>query len=436
MEIRDPIHGAIEISPEFNQIIDSSAYQRLRAIKQLGFSEFSFPGATHNRYLHSIGVSHLAGVVFDNIFKNYNFSTSDVKFRLREAVKLGALLHDIGHGPLSHTTEEVMPKLSSLKVAAYDNRRSDVSFDKITPETQANHEDYSIKFITDSSLTSVLASSFKDISPIHIACLIDKSLVCPDDFFVDQGVDYRTLLSQMVSSEIDVDRMDYLERDAYYCGTSYGKVDLHWLIANLTMHIKDDEAFLALNRKALYTFDDFLLSRHHMHLMVYFHHKSIIYEEMLYRYFTSDENDFTLPSNIEEYIKYNDYLLYQHLANSKNEWAKRISERRPYKVLFELHSTASNDRTEVMQKELEKSGVPSILSSSYARVSKYHTASPAEKSFPIYVVDQYDTRATPYSIEESSEIFQKYEEIRLIERLYVEPEKFSSSQKLIIDKKL
>ena len=140
------------------------------------------------------------------------------------------------------------------------------------------------------------------ISPIHVACLIDKSLTCPDDFFVDQGIDYRTLLSQMVSSEIDVDRMDYLERDAYYCGTSYGKVDLHWLIANLTMHIKNDEAYLALNRRALYTFDDFLLSRHHMHLMVYFHHKSVIYEEMLYRYFTSKDNQFALPSNIEEYI--------------------------------------------------------------------------------------------------------------------------------------
>jgi len=436
MEIRDPIHGAIEISPEFSQIIDSAAYQRLRAIKQLGFSEFSFPGATHNRYLHSLGVSHLAGVVFDNIFKNYNFSTSDVKYRMREAVKLGALLHDIGHGPLSHTTEEVMPKLQSLKVKAYEQRRSDVATEEITADTQANHEDYSIKFVTDSSLTKILESSFKDISPIHIACLIDKSLSCPDDFFVDQGVDYRTLLSQMVSSEIDVDRMDYLERDAYCCGTSYGKVDLHWLIANLTMHIKDDEAFLALNRKALYTFDDFLLSRHHMHLMVYFHHKSVIYEEMLYRYFTSDDNQFSLPSDIEEYIKYNDYLLYQHLAGSNNEWAKRISERRPYKVLFELHSTGSNNRTEKMQKELEKEGVPSILSSSYARVSKYHTASQAEKSFPIYVVDQYDTQAKPYSIEESTEIFKKYEEIRLIERLYVEPEKFSSSQKLIIDKKL
>ncbi len=436
MEIRDPIHGAIEISPEFNQVIDSAAYQRLRAIKQLGFSEFSFPGATHNRYLHSLGVSHLAGIVFENIFKNYNFSSSTTKYRLKEAVKLGALLHDIGHGPLSHTTEEVMPKLKSLGIKAYNNRRSDVETSVINDEDQANHEDYSIKFITDSSLTKVLKESFNDISPIHIACLIDKSLKCPDDFFIDQGINYRTLLSQMVSSEIDVDRMDYLERDAYYCGTSYGKVDLHWLIANLTMHIKGDEAFLALNRKALYTFDDFLLSRHHMHLMVYFHHKSVIYEEMLYRYFTSNENSFALPSDIEEYIKYNDYLLYQHLAGSNNEWAKRISERRPYRVLFELHSNGSTNRTEVMKNELEQSGVPAILSSSYARVSKYHTASQTEKSFPIYVVNQYDTQSTPFSIEESTEIFQKYEEIRLIERLYVEPEKFSESQKILIDKKL
>ncbi len=432
MEIRDPIHGAIEISPEFNKIIDSSAYQRLRAIKQLGFSEFSFPGATHNRYLHSIGVSYLAGQVFESIFKNFKFSSSSVRKRLKSAVTLGALLHDIGHGPLSHTTEEVMPQLKLLNIKAYDNRRNvNDNLDR-----QANHEDYSIKFITDSSLTPIIKECYNDIDPIHIACLIDKSLVCPDDFFIEQGIDFRTLLSQMVSSELDVDRMDYLERDAYYCGTSYGKVDLHWLIANLTMYVADGEAHLALNRKALYTFDDFLLSRHHMHLMVYFHHKSIIYEEILYRYLTSEDNSFYLPSHIEEYVKYNDYLLFQHLQNSQNEWAKRISERRPYQVLFELHSTKSNDRIESMKSVLDESGIVNILSGSFTRLSKYHMPSELEKSVPIYVVDPYDLNAKASSIEESTEIFQKYEELRLIERLYVEPEKYQEAQSLILEKKL
>jgi len=84
MEVRDPVHGNILLSDAEVAILDSGAYQRLRQIKQLGFSEFSFPGATHNRYLHSMGVCHLAGAAFDVIFANYHFSNSAVKKRFRQ----------------------------------------------------------------------------------------------------------------------------------------------------------------------------------------------------------------------------------------------------------------------------------------------------------------------------------------------------------------
>ena len=89
MDVRDPVHGNIALTNAEVAVLDSKAYQRLRAIKQLGFSEFSFPGATHNRYLHSLGVCHLAGVAFDNIFSGYEFSTVAVRQRLRQVVRLG-----------------------------------------------------------------------------------------------------------------------------------------------------------------------------------------------------------------------------------------------------------------------------------------------------------------------------------------------------------
>jgi hypothetical protein len=433
MEIRDPIHGSIELSKSEVTIIDSVPYQRLRQIKQLGFSELSFPGATHNRYLHSIGVTHLSGLIFDSIFKKYQFSKAEVKSRFRQVVRLGALLHDIGHGPLSHTTEEVMPPVKDLHIKAYEKRRSDISlFDD--SGRKANHEDYTIKFITDSPLTEIIKNHHDDIDPIHIACLIDKTLDCPDDFFKDQGVDFRSLLSQIVSSEMDADRMDYLERDAFFCGTNYGKVELEWLIANLTYHRVEDQMYLALNRRALYTFDDFLLARHHMHLMVYFHHKSIIYEEFLLRYLTSKDCQFFLPANINDYIAYTDYALYEHLAKSNNKWAQMIATRRPYKVLFEKHSTAADNRPQLIQQSLEDEGIKVIFASSTARLSKYHSSHPTEKSFPIYVVDQYDRWSKPYPIEETTEIFQKYEEIRRIDRLYVSPEQFAFAESILKQK--
>ena len=431
MEIRDPVHGSISLSDAETAVIETPEYQRLRAIKQLGFAEFSFPGATHNRFLHSIGVSHLAGVVFDHLFKKQVFSNKNVRANMRAVLKVAALLHDVGHGPLSHTTEEVMPALADLKIDAYKHR-------KTPPKkgARADHEDYTIKYLTDSPLTDVLKKSYPDFSPLHIACLVDKSLKAPDDFFEDQGVDYRPILSQLVSSELDVDRMDYLERDSYFCGTNYGKVDLHWLINNLVAHNVNDQIFLALNRRALYTFDDFLISRHHMHLMVYFHHKSIIYEEMLNLYLSSKDCDFFLPADIQEYTKYNDYRLFEHLANSKNPWAKRIAQRTPYRVLIELHTTKENPRPKKIKKILEENGIDVIWASSNARLSKYHSASILDKAQPIYVVDQYDKLDKPAPIDESTEIFQKYEGARIIDRLYVAPEKYKKAEKILEEKRL
>jgi uncharacterized protein len=438
MEIRDPVHGNIALSDAETEVIDSPEFQRLRAIKQLGFAEVSFPGATHNRFIHSIGVSHLAGVVFDQIFKVFPFSSSGVKNRYRQVFKLAALLHDVGHGPLSHTIEEVMPPLSALNVTAYQHRgKTSSQGDFMAPkELRATHEDYTIKYLTDSPLTDVLKRNFPDILPLHIACLIDKSLTCPDSFFIEQGIDFRPLLSQLVSSELDVDRMDYLERDSYFCGTNYGKVDLHWLINNLAAYLHDGKLFLALNRRALYTFDDFLISRHHMHLMVYFHHKSIIYEEMLNRYLSSKDCSFTIPADIAEYTKYNDYKLYEHLASVKNPWAQRVAMRRPYRMLVELHTTEESPRPENIRRTLEESAIDTIAVSSKTRLSKYHTSSPEDRAMQIYVVDQYDRWDKPMPIDQSTEIFEKYEDTRIIDRVYVAPEDFARAEKILIDKRL
>jgi len=426
LEIRDPIHGSIELTPAETAVIDSAFFQRLRNIKQTGFAEFSFPGATHNRYCHSLGAMHLAGTAFDHIFRGFPFTSPAVRWRLRQTVRLASLLHDVGHGPLSHTSEEVMPQLSDLNIKIYGTKE----------KRRANHEDYTIKIITDSELSPVLDKNFSDLSPKHVALLIDKNLKEDDEFFIDNGINIRPLLSQIVSSELDVDRMDYLTRDSYYCGTSYGHVDYDWLMANLTYYRNEDKLNLAVQRRALYTFDDFLISRYHMYLMVYFHHKSIIYEEMLMRYLSSDDCAFFLPGDIEEYIDCTDYALYQHLGQVDNEWAKRISERRIYRVLFELHSTGETGRPEKIQRVLEDEGISVIPASSSIRLSKYHGGNSIEKNFPIYVVDLYDRLAKPYPIEQSTQIFQKYDEIRRIERLYVPPEQLARAEKILISKKL
>lgn len=432
MEIKDPIHGTIVLSEAEEAVLETREFQRLRQIKQLGFAEYSFPGASHTRFLHSLGVMHLAGRAFDSIFRSFTFSNESVRARLRQSVRLGALLHDIGHGPLSHTTEDVMPAVDTLEIKAYAQRERGYSID---PKRKATHEDYTIKMVTDSNLSRCLDKSFRDLTGLHVACLIDRGLKTPDDFFIDQGLDFRPVLSQMVSSEMDVDRMDYLERDAYFCGTNYGRVELEWLIGNLAFHENKGKVHLALNRRALYTFDDFLISRHHMYLMVYFHHKSIIFEEMLQRYLHSADCRYHLPSNVEEYLRCSDFSLYEHLAQQANPWAKAISDRRPFRMLAEMHATESTARPKKICDALKSDGIQTIHSSSATRLSKYH-ATQDQEAFPIFVVDEYDVREKPVPIEKVTRVFQKYEETRMIERIYVAPENFARAKKIMLDKRL
>lgn len=434
MEIRDPVHGSVYYSDQEVAILDTAEFQRLRAIKQLGFSEFSFPGATHNRYIHSVGVGHLAGEVFDSIFKVYPFSKPSVKTRFRQILRLGAMLHDVGHGPLSHTTETVMPPMEDLKIKIYSEQNAE--FITKNKGRRANHEDYTIKYVTDSEIAETIRTQFSDIKPLHVACLIDKSLNCPDDFFVDNGVDFRPILSQLVSSELDVDRMDYLERDSYFCGTNYGKIDTNWLIQNMTFYRENDKMYLAINRRALYSFDDFLISRHHMHLMVYCHHKSIVYEEMLTRYLSSPECTFVLPSDIHEYTRYNDYRLHEHLASVDNPWALRIAQRKPFKVLMEQHNTSESERPDLIRKAIEAEGIEVIRASSKTRLSKYHSSSANENDTLIYVVDQYDRWNKPAPINQSTEIFQRYEGARIIDRIYVAPENFTKAETILQNLKI
>ncbi len=424
MEIRDPIHGSIFLTDGEEALIESVEFQRLREIKQLGFAEFSFPGATHNRFLHSIGVSHNAGKIFDSIFKAYFFQKPSNKLRFRQITKLAALLHDIGHGPLSHTTEEVMPAVDELQISVYPQGAS---------PRRANHEDYTIKFVTDSNIASLIKKFHPDIDPYHVACLIDKNLPCDETVFNDGKIDYRGILTQIVSSELDADRMDYLERDSYFCGISYGNIDRDWLIQNLTIHIENYRAQLALNRRALYAFDDFLISRHHMHLMVYFHHKSVVYDEMLVRYLSSPDCKFFLPPKLEDYIAYTDYKLYEHLDDVSDKWAKRIADRNPYRVVTELHNQ-DPDRVSHAQKILTDADIDYIYTNSSIRLSKYHTTA-TESANLLYVVDQYDKWDKPAPVSASTQIFQKYEDARTIDRLYVSPEDLVNAKKILTEKK-
>jgi endonuclease/exonuclease/phosphatase family metal-dependent hydrolase len=156
---------------------------------------------------------------------------------------------------------------------------------------------------------------------------------------------------------------------------------------------------------------------------------------MLIRYLTSPDCSYVLPASLDAYLKCTDYSLYEHLAAVANPWAQRIALRRPYRMLIELHATEPTPRPATMQAALEAEGIDVILASSHTRLSKYH-ATQAQQTFPIFVVDQYDPTGKPVPIEQCTRIFQRYEETRMIERLYVAPELHTQARRILVDQKL
>ncbi len=447
MKILDVIHKSITLEPHERPVLASPLFQRLRWVKQMGFAELAFPGATHNRLIHSIGSCHLAGQAFEVIF-GAAFGASDTtqalpfdrqkKTSFRALLRMAALLHDIGHGPLSHASETGMPALATLQLPAWVPGASD-------PVTQATHEDYTLKILLDSSLTPLIdhAGRAFGFSAHHVACLLNPQLpsqrkegeagMGSEDFFQSGGVSFRPLLQQIISSELDADRMDYLRRDSFHTGVSYGQFDLPWLLSHLTFYITGQHCYLALQDRALYAFEDFLLSRFHMFLMVYFHHTSVIYDEMLMQYFRQPQCSYQWPSDIEAYCLHTDAHLLQHLHQDPQPWAQRIAQQQPYPLLLEQHSAIEENAQQALPppspthaahppsvgerllQQLREQGIPALSVTSTSELSKYFKTA----ADPIFLkVDNLLQPPSFLPLNQCTDLFKKYEQNRQIQRIY------------------
>ncbi|MCM2350690.1 MAG: HD domain-containing protein [Bacteriovoracaceae bacterium] len=420
MEIRDPVHGSIPIHDAEIEILEHPFFQRLRNIKQLGFSEYVFPGATHTRYLHSIGVMNVATLVFNSLFKD---QTSKDILRLKESLRLGCLLHDIGHAPLSHSTESVMPMVSALKLPK--------QFQK--GERQATHEDYTIKSITDSSFTYAFKGVSKEfgIDPKAIAELVIGETT-DASYFTVNGINYFPLLHQLVSSEMDCDRMDYLLRDSYFCGVSYGKFDLDWIIDNLKICVENNQAYLGISERAISTFDDFLLSRFHMFMMVYFHYRAVCLEQMLMRYFESATNEYSIPAEIEAYQEHDDSFLYRVLKKSNNVWAQRIVKNNIPKKILETFGTVHLAQMHELENYLKSNNIDYIKCSSNGRLSKYYSENSPQNIYPMKVMRESAlsrNHHTIKNIQEATDLFLKYSESHAVNRIHCDFDELEAKHK-------
>jgi HD superfamily phosphohydrolase len=249
--IRDPVHNIVPFEDKkwdrlLLQLINTKEFQRLRRIKQLGVSNFVFPGADHTRFAHSIGVMHTARMFLDRITGGLGKKISQEQ---RTAVLAAALLHDIGHGPFSH------------------------AFEKVTGE---HHEKRTREIITDrtTEVNKALTKCGKKLPE-----MIDNFFSEDVEENSKDGGPIPAYLTQIVSSQLDADRFDYLLRDSYATGTGYGRFDLKWLLQNL--FLDETRSRFYLGYKAALAAEGYIYARYHMYRMVYFHKTTRAAEVML-----------------------------------------------------------------------------------------------------------------------------------------------------------
>jgi HD superfamily phosphohydrolase len=227
--LNDPVYGFITIPSELIfAIIDHPYFQRLRRIRQLGLTDFVYPGALHTRFHHALGAMHLMSITLDNL----RIKGTEISEEEYEAALIAILLHDIGHGPFSHALE-------------YSLLRG------------IPHEELSLLTI------ELLNEEFG--GQLTLALRIFKNQY-PKKF-----------LNQLVSSQLDIDRLDYLQRDCFFTGVSEGTIGADRIIK--MMAVKDDQ--LVIEEKGIYSIENFLSARRLMYWQVYLHKTTVSAEKML-----------------------------------------------------------------------------------------------------------------------------------------------------------
>lgn len=252
---KDPLYGYIHVDYELiKQLVNSTLFQRLRRVRQLSGVQMVFHGAEHSRFSHSLGVYEIA---------NRFLTVPDIKKALTEREQLvflcAALLHDIGHGAYSHAFEDIFG---------------------------VNHEEIGAKLILENKELKSILDTIDDSFAADISSVLLKQKKFP-------------LIEQFISSQLDVDRLDYLERDAYFTGAAYGHIDLDRLIR--VLYIKNGKVVFKIS--GIHAIENYLISRYHMYWQVYYHPVARAYEVVLEKIYQSVKdlliNGFSFSGNVE-----------------------------------------------------------------------------------------------------------------------------------------
>jgi len=325
-EIRDPVHNFIRLDSGEREVLDSCPFQRLRYIHQLALTYLVYPGATHRRFEHSLGVMELAGRVYDIVTEPDNIHESirtivplydsyDHQY-WRRVLRMAALCHDVGHLPFSHAAEK------DLLPDGWDHER-------LTVEIIQSYE---------------MESIWKDlkIQPDDVA----KLAVGPKKYKDATFSDWEIILSEIIVGDaFGVDRMDYLLRDSHHAGVAYGKFDYYRLIDTIRILPREyegsTEPALGIEEGGLHSAESMLLARYFMYMQLYFHPVRRIYDIHLKDFLKAWLPDGYLPVAIDDHLTLTDNEVtveLQKAARDENhpghDPARRIVNRKHFKLLY------------------------------------------------------------------------------------------------------
>lgn len=433
-KIRDPLHDTIPFTRVEKYIIDSPEFQRLRRIRQTAFIHYVFPGATHSRFEHSLGVMHISSLIFTSIAVNQRRILTDLETALTKAppkilqdfydtetqngsltqtrsalshmeknaylqqcVRFAALLHDCGHAAFSHSGERFMPTwakleteletlniapwlktplLKKIKVRQKENPRF--------TELNVRHELYTLFLIErlfrqeDEMLSPKMAQD---------VCALIDSAISPSPGGELEKSGLQNLFHEIISGEIDADRMDYLLRDSRECGVVYGYFDLGRILDSVSFYFnsKAKKYHLAIRRSGVAAFEDYLRARWSMYQQVYFHKTATACEAML-AHIKKRIPNYVFPLNLDDYLKIDDTCFAQqlqsHLAQhpEKIHLEKNLSgllyERKLWKRVYEESvprsiATHYPSLCPAVMKYLKMKGIPAELVESTTNLTRF-----------------------------------------------------------------